>query len=60
MRRVYNALLRAGFEEADVRSELDPHVRTMDDGVEAGAALDGTTNPSDYRWKETGPDDDSQ
>ena len=27
VRRVYNALLRAGFEEAEVRSELGPYVR---------------------------------
>jgi SOS response regulatory protein OraA/RecX len=27
IRRVYNALLRAGFDEAELHSELDPYVR---------------------------------
>ena len=60
LRRVYNALLRAGFEEAEVRSELDPYARTPDDGVAAGPADDGATNPPDHRSKETRTDDDSQ
>ena len=35
IRRVYNALLRAGFDEADVRSELAPHMRDPDDAADA-------------------------
>jgi len=31
VRRVYNALLRAGFEAADVRSELEPYLGSLAD-----------------------------
>ena len=60
LRRVYNALLRAGFEESEVRSELDPYLRDPDDAVDAVPADDDWTGPPDQRSKETRADDDSQ
>ena len=43
--RVYNALLRAGFDEADVRSELDPHMPDLEAASDAAAADEVTTDP---------------
>jgi regulatory protein len=59
VRRVYNALLRAGFEEAELRSELGSYVRDPDDAVDA-SPTDDDTYPPDQRSKETRADHDSQ
>ena len=60
IRRVYNALLRAGFDEGDVRSALAPHMRDQDADAEAAPADEATTDHPDQRSRETRTNDDSQ
>ena len=60
IRRVYNALLRAGFDEAEVRSALAPHMHDPDAAADAAPAEEATTDHPDLRSKETRTNDDSQ
>jgi len=60
IRRVYNALLRAGFDEADVNSELAPYIPDPDAATDAAAADEATTDYPDQRSRETRTNDDSQ